>query len=290
MAKMLTPKEIVSKLDERVVGQTDAKKLLATTIGTNAAVFKYNKVAGQSEFLLKPLNVTLIGGSGTGKTYLIDCISKILNWTVIMLDATDYSQRGYVGGDTNDIKHAIYDELEKHNKPIIVFLDEVDKLGSIHDTHAAVSTTNVQHELLKLAEDSYLHDRVMWVFAGAFTDIREKYTKAKSYNLGFINSNTEKTSTDLNQDFLLAAGLTPEFVGRMGCLALLDNLTEEMLMEILENHSQLQYQILEKILDVTLVLTKKEKDAIVKSVAKKKLGARPLLEELQKIYLERLYI
>lgn len=283
-------KDIVAELDKFVIGHEHAKKLLATTMTTNDLIFRFNKKSNKIK--LKPLNLTLIGASGTGKTYLLTTIAKLFNYRVHHVDATNYSQRGYVGGSVNDLAQEIVQASVTTDRPLIVFLDEVDKLGSIHDSSHGVSTTSVQHEFLKLTESDEFNSNIMWVFAGAFNDAMTKYNKTK-FKIGFNQDTEEEKIKVIDQSFLLEAGLIPELIGRMGCITALSDLTEELLMEILVNGSEsplFQYKVIGSIKGIDLSLTEEELTAIVRDVQKKKLGARPLFEHVHRLFLDKLYI
>ncbi|MCI3952911.1 MAG: ATPase domain protein [Burkholderiales bacterium] len=244
----IKPSAIVQYLDQYVIGQNDAKKILAVAVYAH-----YRKIANaqaeQSE--LAKSNVLLIGSSGTGKTLLCETLSRILNVPFVTADATSLAQTRYVNEEIEAILQRLLDKAggdigrAQHG---IVFIDEIDKLKAGIGQPRAVSGESVQHALLKIMEGSpvklgsgqYLDTtNILFICGGAFVGIED--IMAKTHGYGFIatsddddNQNIlDRLNSRVKPTDLFEFGLIPEFTGRLPVIARFQDLTRDMLVRIM---------------------------------------------------------
>ena len=252
---LLKPSELKARLDEFVIGQEEAKRLVT------AEVYAHLKQNLSNDTVFKKHNMCLIGPSGSGKTYLIECLAKQLQIPFVVEDATSLSKTGYVGNSVSTMLERLYyaakGDLQLAQRGII-FLDEVDKLSSCFKSGVSkgdVGTTGIQQELLKILEGSEveltIHEgrssynvtfdtrHVLFIVGGAFVGLDEqKKKKQKSQNIGFGVCTTDSDNILLSpertshQD-LIDYGLTPELVGRLSLLVDLKPLTEDEIRRVM---------------------------------------------------------
>ena len=242
------PSSIVQYLDQYVIGQDEAKKILAVAVYAH-----YRKIekaqADQSE--LAKSNVLLIGPSGTGKTLLCETMSRFLKVPFVTADATSLAQTRYVNDEIEAILQRLLDKAggdiarAQHG---IVFIDEVDKLKSRADQPRAVSGESVQHALLKIMEGAPVKlgaaqfldtTNILFICGGAFVGIED--IMAKTHGYGFIatsdNDDNQNILDRLNSRIkptdLFEFGLIPEFTGRLPVIARFQDLSRDMLMRIM---------------------------------------------------------
>jgi ATP-dependent Clp protease ATP-binding subunit ClpX len=315
---ILAPSDIVKKLDNYVIGQEKAKKALATTICYHALICTHNKQpAHKIEFELKKSNLVLIGSSGSGKTFLVETLGRILNRKVLIVDISSFTSSGYVGRDTESIlKEAM--ELCNNNEEefgrMIIFLDEIDKIAAGSDS-SGVNSTKVQSQLLKLIEGqdermmtdhldrvkeggSFISTRnILWIFGGAFSMLLEEKRSQVGVNkksMGFADYSNESTdeSIKIEQEDLVKYGLSRELVGRMGQIELLSDLTREDFYNIMTKPVDSlvkQYAHMGKLASVNLSLTESEIWDIVDKAMKLKVGARALKSVCEEHLRARMY-
>lgn len=306
---LLKPAEIKARLDEYVIGQDEAKKILSVAVYNHYK--RLNQERGEDEIEIEKSNVIMVGETGTGKTLLARTIAKLLNVPFCMADATVLTEAGYVGEDVESILTRLLQASDYNVEAAergIVFIDEVDKIARKSDNPSLtrdVSGEGVQQALLKLLEGSIVNvppqggrkhpdqkmiqvntKNILFICGGAFDGIHRIIGRRVNTNtIGF-----SKTVTDLQDEkenilkYITPAdirsyGLIPELIGRFPVLTYLDALNETTLRRILtepKNALIRQYVKLFEMDGVTLSFSKEAIDFIVDKTMSYKLGARGL--------------
>jgi ATP-dependent Clp protease ATP-binding subunit ClpX len=317
------PREIFDFLDQYVIGQQRAKKVLSVAVHNHYK--RIDSRSGHDDVELQKSNIMLIGPSGSGKTLLAQTLAKFLNVPFTIADATSLTEAGYVGEDVENIVLSLFQAAEYNVERTckgIIYVDEVDKVSRKSENPSItrdVSGEGVQQALLKIIEGTVANvppkggrkhpqqeflqidtTNILFICGGAFVGL-EKIVENRigQQALGFGQS--KKTRTEYTKSELLAQveaedlmrfGLIPEFIGRVPVVATLDDLDEETLVAILtkpRNALVKQYQKLFEMESVKLKFTEGALQLIAREALKRKTGARGLRAILEEIMLDVMY-
>ena len=314
------PHKIKAQLDDYVIGQEYAKKAISVAVYNH-----YKRVATNTmdEIEIEKSNMLMIGPTGSGKTYLVKTLARLLDVPLAITDATSLTEAGYIGDDIESVVSKLLaaadNDVEKAERGII-FIDEIDKIAKKKNTNQRdVSGESVQQGMLKLLEGSDVEvpvgansknamvplttvntKNILFICGGAFPDLEQiiKERLNKQASMGFIADLKDKYNND--KDILSKVtvedipnfGMIPEFIGRLPIIFTLQGLDEDMLVKILKepkNAILKQYQKLLELDEVKLNFDEEALHAIARKAMKKDTGARALRSIIEEFMLDIMY-
>lgn len=314
------PHKIKASLDEYVIGQEKAKKILSVAVYNH-----YKRVATNTmdDIEIEKSNILMIGPTGSGKTYLVKTLARLLDVPLAIADATSLTEAGYIGDDIESVVSKLLaaadNDVERAEKGII-FIDEIDKIAKKKNTTSRdVSGESVQQGMLKLLEGSEVEvpvgansknamvplatvntKNILFICGGAFPDLEDviKQRLTKQSSMGFGGELKDKYDKDpdilskVTVEDLRAFGMIPEFLGRLPIVCTLQGLTKEMLIRILKepkNAILKQYHKLLALDEVDLEFDDGALEAIADKAMKKDTGARALRAIIEDFMLDIMY-
>lgn len=314
------PHKIKASLDEYVVGQEYAKKVISVAVYNH-----YKRVATNTmdNIEIEKSNMLMIGPTGCGKTYLVKTLARLLDVPLAIADATSLTEAGYIGDDIESVVSKLLaaadNDVEKAERGII-FIDEIDKIAKKKNTNTRdVSGESVQQGMLKLLEGAEVEvpvgansknamvplatvntRNILFICGGAFPElediIKERLTKTAS--IGFNSELRDKYDNDKNilskvtVEDIRKFGMIPEFIGRLPIIFTLEGLSREMMVKILKepkNAILKQYQKLLELDEVKLEFTDEALEAIAEKAMKRDTGARALRSIIEEFMLDIMY-
>lgn len=314
------PHKIKAQLDQYVIGQEYAKKVISVAVYNH-----YKRVATgtMDEIEIEKSNILMIGPTGSGKTYLVKTLAKLLDVPLAIADATSLTEAGYIGDDIESVVSKLLaaadNDVDKAEQGII-FIDEIDKIAKKKNTTSRdVSGESVQQGMLKLLEGAEVEvpvgansknamvplatvntRNILFICGGAFPDLEEiiKERLRKQSSIGFNAELRDKWDKEKNilskvtVEDIRNFGMIPEFIGRLPVICTLQGLTKEMLVRILKepkNAILKQYQKLLELDEVKLEFEDEALEAIAEKAIKKDTGARALRSIIEEFMLDIMY-
>jgi len=303
----ITPSFIVKSLDQFVIGQDEAKKMVAVAIYSH---FKKIATSRRNSTPITKSNILLIGSTGTGKTLMCETLARILDVPFVTAEATSLAHNRYVNEEIEAILQRLVDKAEGDVDKAqrgIVFIDEIDKLRAPEGQQQSNSGESVQHALLKIMEGSQVRllkgqyidtTNILFICGGAFVGLVEIVTQARAYKfISMVRDDTQKVLDRLNSRVkptdLVTYGLIPEFTGRLPIVAHFKDLTRKMLVRIMvepRNSIYSQFQEIFRNEGVELIVEPKAFDQIAELAFEYQNGARSLRGIFEEMMTPILYV
>lgn len=317
------PHIIKEKLDEYVIGQEFAKKQIAVAVYNHYKRVAAEKNRKKEDIEIEKSNMLMIGPTGSGKTYLVKNLARLLQVPIAITDATTLTEAGYIGDDVESVLSKLLADADNDVEAAehgIVFIDEIDKIAKKKNTHSRdVSGEAVQQGLLKLLEGSEVEipvgatsknamvpmatintRNILFICGGAFPDLADivKRRLNKQSAIGFKNDLKDKYDDEknilsrVNTEDLRKYGMIPEFLGRLPIVFAVDELDKDMLIRILsepKNAILKQYERLLELDEVKLEFSDDAKEIIAERALEKETGARALRAIIEEFMLDIMY-
>ena len=293
--RTLNPQRILAQLNKYVIGQDEAKKQVV------AGVFEHltkcaNAKDGQ---VFHKSNIFISGPTASGKTYMLECLAKILKIPFVHADANQYTQTGYVGMDIADVLRPLAKEARNGKLPIsLVFIDEIDKIRQGSEREGGAASTNVQAELLRLIESPFYRlevkqpfgksiykfdiSQVLFVVGGAFENLQVKHADK---TVGFAQAPIVQTRT-LTADDYIGYGMMPELIGRFSYFVQLKGLEKDELRQILFNPYNGPLQQYKELLHTSTQVSPTTIEHLLNEACERHLGARGLHQQVGQLFQE----